>query len=90
MLPSSLGVTGWPLGGVMVVGRDGDALGHRLPTEELDQTAFLGASGHAFDAEAARRRIPCQPSEHFGADADGASFVVKFYHGKSSFPQIDS
>ena len=73
----------------VVVGRNGDALGHRLPTEKLYQTAFLGAPGHAFDAEAARRRISGQPREHVRADADGASFVVEFYHGKSSFPQID-
>ena len=57
-----------------------NALGHRLASEKLERTAFLIASGHAFNAEAACGRRAGNIRKDLTGDAYVSKLIADIHH----------
>ena len=66
--------------GAVLIKMHGNALGHGLPAQKLQGAAFLAASDHTLDAEAARSRHAGQIGQDLACDADRSLFVGDVYH----------
>ncbi len=69
--------------GVVVIETDLDALGHRLPAQQMDQAVGLGAHRHALDAVAVGGGGAGDVGEDIGADGDGAPVLFPVSYGTS-------